>query len=242
MEIHRVFGHGATLGNTGSIASMPRTRATSPPAATRLVLIRHAVTAETGSVLSGRTPGIDLSEEGRAQAKEVGERLAGLPVAAVYASPIERTFQTAEAIAEPHDLDVRLLEGVVEADYGDWTGGKLVDLAKTDLWRTVQRAPSRATFPSGESIRAMQARAVDALDRVVDGHAGDLVVVVSHSDVIKAAAAHYLGTPLDLFQRLVVSPASVTSFAFVDGHAPVALSLNDAGSLSYLAPPGKEGS
>jgi len=212
------------------------------PGPTRLVLVRHAVTGETGSVLSGRTPGIDLSEEGRAQAKAVAERLADVPVDVVYASPIERTTQTAQAIADVHGLEVRPLEGVIEAEYGGWTGQKLSDLAKTELWKTVQRAPSRATFPDGESILAMQTRAVEALDAVVAAHPGEIVVVVSHSDVIKAAAAHYLGMPLDLFQRLVVAPASVTAFGFLPGMAPFALTVNDAGSLSFLAPPAKEAS
>jgi probable phosphoglycerate mutase len=207
------------------------------PAFTRLVLVRHAVTADTGSVLSGRTPGIDLSEEGRAQAKAVAERLAATRPAAVYASPIERTRQTAEAIAEPHGLPVTDLPGVIECEYGGWTGQKLGDLAKTDLWRVVQRAPSRASFPEGESIAAMQARAVEALDGVVAAHPGGVVVVVSHSDVIKAAAAHYAGMHLDLFQRIVISPASVTAFAFPGDGAPVLLTMNDAGSLDVLGPP-----
>lgn len=206
------------------------------PEATRLVLIRHAVTGETGSVLSGRTPGIELSEEGRAQAKQTAERLAGLPVAAVYTSPIERTRQTAEIVAEPHGLEVRALDGVIEADYGQWTGQKLGDLAKTDLWKTVQVAPSRAGFPDGETIRAMQARAVEALDGVVDAHRGELIAVVSHSDVIKAVVAHYAGLHLDLFQRLVVSPTSVTAFAFGAGGPPVLLTFNATGSLAFLAP------
>ena len=114
------------------------------PPATKLVLARHAVTAQTGPLLSGRAPGIDLSDKGKEQAAALGERLAALPIAAIYASPIERTTQTAEAVAAHHNLPVLPLPGVIEADYGEWTGGKISDLAKTDLWRTVQRAPSRA--------------------------------------------------------------------------------------------------
>ena len=137
------------------------------------------------------------------------------PVAAVYASPIERTTQTAEAVAARHGLAVKALPGVIEADYGEWTGGKLAELAKTDLWKTVQRAPSRARFPGGESLAEMQTRMVAALEAVVADHPGELVVVVSHADPIKAAIAHYTGVHLDLFQRIVVSPASVTAFAFI---------------------------
>ena len=128
------------------------------------MLVRHAVTAQTGPLLSGRTPGIDLSDKGVEQAEALGERLAALPIAAVYASPIERTTQTAERIARHHGLEVQPLPGVIEADYGEWTGGKIADLAKTDLWKTVQRAPSRARFPGGESIAEMQARMVAALE------------------------------------------------------------------------------
>lgn len=203
---------------------------------TLLALVRHAVIGDTGKVLSGRTPGLDLSEEGRAQAKAAGERLAAFPVTAVYASPIERTTQTAEAVAEPHDLSVEPLEGVVEGDYGDWMGRKLADLAKEDLWKVVQRTPSQMRFPGGESIPEMQARVVQALDDVVDRHRGEVAVVVSHFDPIKAAVAHYLGLALDLYQRIVVGPASVTMFAFPPAGAPVLLTLNNTEALDAFVP------
>jgi probable phosphomutase (TIGR03848 family) len=206
-----------------------------PPPSTVLLLARHAVTAETGSMLSGRKPGIDLSDKGREQANVLGERLAVLPIAAVYASPIERTMQTAQAVAEKHGLEVRELPGVLEADYGDWTGGKLGDLAKEDLWRTVQRAPSRARFPEGESLGEMQVRMVAALERVVADHPGEIVVVVSHADPIKSAIAHYNGTHLDHFQRIIVSPASVTVFQ-LSAHGAAMVKCNDTGSLEELIP------
>lgn len=218
---------------TGTAAPPP------PPPPTRLMLIRHAVTAQTGPLLSGRTPGIDLSDKGREQAKALGERLSKLPIAIVYASPIERTTQTAAAVAEHHGLEVQSLPGVLEADYGEWTGGKLSDLAKTDLWKTVQRSPSRARFPNGESLAEMQARMVVALEDVVARHHGQLVVVVSHADPIKAAIAHYTGVHLDLFQRIVVSPASVTVFELGE-HGAAMIKCNDTGSLDeLLAPPPK---
>jgi probable phosphoglycerate mutase len=208
---------------------------------THLVLVRHAVTAQTGPLLSGRTPGVDLSDTGREQADALGARMAGLPIDAVYASPIERTTQTAEAIARHHDLPVRRLDGVLEADYGEWTGQKIEELAKTDLWKVVQRTPSRVTFPGGEAMATMQSRMVAALEAVVAEHPGRLVVVVSHADPIKAAIAHYTGVHLDLFQRIVVSPASVTAFAF--GHHGVAMiKCNDTGGLDDLAPPAVEAS
>jgi probable phosphoglycerate mutase len=200
---------------------------------TKLVLVRHAVTPQTGPLLSGRKPGIDLSERGREQAARVGERLSGVPIAAVYASPIERTRQTAEAIAAHHPLEVRVLDGVIEADYGEWTGGAIVDLAKTDLWKTVQHAPSRARFPGGESIAGMQSRMVAALEGVVADHRGEVVVVVSHADPIKAAIAHFTGVHLDLFQRVVVSPASVTVLELGPFGAAL-VTCNDTGSLEEL--------
>jgi probable phosphomutase (TIGR03848 family) len=206
------------------------------PPVSRLVLARHAVTAQTGPLLSGRLPGIDLSDEGRRQADALADRLSGLPVAAVYASPIERTTQTAQSVAARHQLDVRALDGVLEADYGEWTGQKLAELAKTDLWKVVQRAPSRARFPGGESLAAMQARMVAALDAVVAAHPGELVVVVSHADPIKAAVAHYTGVHLDLFQRIMISPASVTTFVFSE-HGVALLKCNDTGTLDELQPP-----
>jgi probable phosphomutase (TIGR03848 family) len=200
------------------------------------VLVRHAVTAQTGPLLSGRAPGIDLSDDGRAQAEALGTRVADLPIDVVYASPIERTTQTAEAIARHHELPVLRLDGVLEADYGEWTGQQLADLAKTDLWKVVQRTPSRATFPGGEAMATMQTRMVAALEAVVVDHPGQLVVVVSHADPIKAAIAHYTGVHLDLFQRIVVSPASVTAFAF--GHHGVAMiKCNDTGGLDDLRLP-----
>jgi probable phosphoglycerate mutase len=125
---------------------------------------------------------------------------------------------------------------VLEADYGEWTGQKLEDLVKTDLWKVVQRAPSRAVFPGGEGLAAMQSRMVAALELVVLDHPGQLVVVVSHADPIKAAIAHYTGVHLDLFQRIMVSPASVTAFAFT-AHGVAMLKCNDTGTLDELRPP-----
>lgn len=226
-----------------STAPAPDTAAEAAPAeiepalskAVRLLLARHAVTAQTGPMLTGRAPGVDLSDEGRRQAEALGERLAGLPVAVVYASPIERTMQTAGAVAVRHGLEVHVLEGVLEADYGEWTGGRIADLAKTDLWKVVQRSPSRARFPGGESLPEMQTRMVAALEVVVARHPGELVVVVSHADPIKAAIAHFTGVHLDLFQRVVVSPASVTVFE-LGPHGVAMLKCNDTGSLDELMP------
>lgn len=224
-----------TIDAVTSAEPTPSSNGEQPPASTTLVLVRHAVTAQTGPLLSGRAPGIALSETGVRQAEDAGARLAALPVRAVYASPIERTRQTAQHIADHHGLEVQELEGVIEADYGEWTGGKIADLAKTDLWKTVQVIPSRARFPNGESIAEMQSRMVVALETVVATHPGELIVVVSHADPIKAAIAHFTGVHLDLFQRIVVSPASVTVFQ-LGPHGSVLVKCNDTGSLDELVP------
>jgi probable phosphomutase (TIGR03848 family) len=205
------------------------------PGPTTLVLVRHAVTPQTGPILSGRAPGIDLSELGHDQARAAGARLAGVPIAAIYASPIERTQQTAEHIAAHHDVAVSTLDGVIEADYGDWTGGKLEDLARTDLWKVVQRQPSRVRFPNGESMAEMQTRMVAALEEIVTRHPGETVVVVSHADPIKAAIAHFTGVHLDLFQRITVSPASITVLS-VGAHGVTLMTCNDTGTLTDLLP------
>lgn len=204
-----------------------------PP--TRLILVRHAVTAHTGAILSGRMSGIDLSDRGREQAEATARRLAPVPISAVYASPITRTQQTAAAIAAHHGLSVTRLDGVIEAEYGDWTGGEIKDLARTNEWKIVQIAPSRARFPGGESIREMQARTVAALDDRVVAHAHETFVVVSHADPIKSAIAHYTGVHLDLFQRVHVSPASVTVLEF-HAFGVMLTKCNDTGSLDELVP------
>jgi len=225
-----------TVAPTESEASADDATKPEPPKApTRLVLVRHAVTAQTGPLLSGRTPGIDLSEKGVGQAEATAQRLAKLSIAAVYASPIERTTQTAQQIAAHHALEVQPLPGVVEADYGDWTGGKISELAKTDEWKVVQVAPSRARFPNGESITEMQSRMIATLDDVVARHPHETVVVVSHADPIKSAIAHYSGMHLDLFQRVHVSPASVTVFDF-HAYGVMMVKCNDTGGLDDLLP------
>ena len=201
----------------------------------RLLLLRHATTEQTGKRLSGWTPGVHLGQQGLEEARALAERLAPLEIHAVYSSPLERCTETAAAVAEPHGLKVETIEDLGEVRYGDWTGKELKELAKTSLWRLVQFHPSGARFPEGESIHEMQTRAVLACERLRAAHPGETVAVCSHADVIKAVVAHYLGTHLDLFQRLVVGTASLTALGF--GPVPHLLRLNDSGLISDLAPP-----
>jgi probable phosphoglycerate mutase len=205
-----------------------------------VLLVRHGQTPTTGKVLPGRTAGLHLAEAGRAQAETVALRIAAMhngtgKVAAVYSSPLERTRETAAPIAKALGVRVRRNRGLLEADFGDWTGKELKRLAKLPEWRTVQRNPSGFRFPGGESFTEMQTRICGAIDDLRAAHPGQTVVAVSHADPIKAAVAHAMGTPLDLFQRIVVSPCSVSAILYgLEG--PVVLAVNSTGDLASLAP------
>jgi probable phosphomutase (TIGR03848 family) len=207
---------------------------------TTLVLIRHATNDWVRKgLLAGWTPGVHLNEEGRAQAQALGQRLADSELDAIYSSPLERAMETAEAVAAPHGLEVRVHEGIGEVRYGEWNGRPLRELAKKPLWRSVQLYPSGTRFPDGETIGEMQARVVAALDEIRAEHRRGVVAAVAHADVIKAAVAFYVGVPLDLFQRIVVSPASVTVVAF-GPFGPYLLRLNDNGELKLERPKARE--
>ena len=194
-----------------------------------VLFVRHGQTPTTGSVLPGRAPGLHLSPDGVEQARRVAQRLAGLDrIKAVYASPMERTVETAAPIARACKLRMRRSPGLVECDFGRWTGRKLQSLRRCEEWTTVQRHPSGFRFPGGESFAEMQARALEAVSAISARHAGETVVAVSHADVIKAIAAAAAGTPLDLFQRIVISPCSVTAIAY-QPTGPMLLTVNNTG-------------
>ena len=188
--------------------------------------MRHGETPTTGTVLPGRAPGLHLSDRGRVQAERVAERLAGLPVDAIYSSPLERTRETAEPTAACTGLEVNEDAGLIECDFGEWTGAALAELAGLPQWQTVQHSPSAFRFPNGESFTQMQARMVGTLEVLCTAHAGGVVVCFSHADPIKAAVAHALGTHLDLFQRIVISPGSVSAISYAEGQAPAVLMVN----------------
>lgn len=215
-------------------------RATTSPPPTLVLLVRHGQTPTTGKVLPGRAPGLHLADQGQQQAETVARRIAAVQtdkrkVAAIYASPLERTQETARPIARALGLRVRGNVGLLEADFGDWTGVQLKKLAKLPEWRTVQRNPSGFRFPAGESFTEMQARICGAIQKLRLAHPGETVVAVSHADPIKAAVAQAMGTHLDLFQRIVVSPCSVSAILYgTDG--PLVLAVNSTGELSALAP------
>ena len=200
---------------------------------TQLLLIRHGLTDWVGQRLAGWTPGIHLSQEGRQQAATLAQRLASLPIDAIYASPLERTVETAEAIAASHSLSVQLRENLGEVRIGEWTGRAIEDLAKTEEWLAIRFYPSGVAIPGGETMHEMQARAVAELDAIRRAHPGATVAIVSHADVIKAAVAHYIGLHLDLFQRLVVYPTSLTAFQF-NKFGPHLVLFNDSGTIDVL--------
>ena len=206
------------------------------PKPTLVLLVRHGHTPTTGKLLPGRAKGLHLSDDGRKQAQVVADRIATLPkVDAVYASPLERTRETAAPIAKAHGMRVRPDKRLLEVDVGEWTGWELKKAAKTEEWKTVQQRPSAFRFPGGESFLEMQGRIVDAIERIRAGHPGGTVVAVSHADPIKAAAADAVGTPLDLFQRIVISPCSITAILYGDS-SPIALTVNSTGDLKALSP------
>ncbi len=216
-----------------------RARTAKPPAPTTVLLVRHGTTPTTGKVLPGRAPGLHLADKGRRQAEVVAERIAALPEkrlpTAVYASPLERTAETAAPIARALGLRVRTERGLIECDVGAWTGRSLKRLSRQRDWWSVQRWPTGFRFPEGESFGDLSARTMDALVRLVHRHPGETIVAVSHADPIKAAVASAMGVPLDLFQRLVVSPCSVSAIVFTPG-GPMVLCVNSTADLTELVP------
>jgi len=209
-----------------------------------LILARHGrTTANATGVLAGRSKGVHLDDRGVEQAVAAGERLAGLPLAAVVTSPLERCRETAKEIASRQSEPLKPVSerGIVECDYGEWTGHELKTLAKEPLWKTVQQHPSAAEFPGGESMVAMSARAVAAVRRwdarIEAEHGPDAVwVAVSHGDIIKAVLADALGIHLDAFQRIVVDPASLSVVRYTPLRPFVMSSNTTAGDLSHLRP------
>ncbi|QLH20778.1 histidine phosphatase family protein [Streptomyces sp. Rer75] len=207
-----------------------------------LILVRHGrSTANTAGVLAGWTPGVALDERGTAQAAELPGRLARLPLAAAVTSPLQRCQETlAPLLAARPDLPTHTEERIGECHYGDWSGRKLAELADEPLMNIVQQHPSAAAFPGGESMRAMQARAVDAVRdwnaRIEGEYGADATYLMcSHGDIIKAIVADALGLHLDLFQRISVEPCSVTAIRYTPTR-PFVVRLGDTGDFAGLAP------
>jgi len=206
-----------------------------------VLVVRHGLTASTGTALTGWMPGVVLDDRGRAQARALGTRLAGVPLDAIISSPLDRCRQTAEAIAAAHEgppLTVQLDERVGECHYGEWTGQPLKKLAKEPLWRVVQAHPSAVRFPGGESMLGMQDRAVGAVRDWNERLGREAVYVIcSHGDVIKSILADSLGMHLDMCQRIQVDPCSLSVIRYTPLR-PFVLRMNDiAGDVSGLKRP-----
>lgn len=207
------------------------------PKPTRVLFVRHGRTPTTGAVLPGRAPGLHLAEAGVAQAEAAAARLAGIKgVEAVYASPMERTRETARPIGKALGLKVKVDKGLLEADFGEWTGAELAKLRKLREWKAVQHHPSGFRFPGGESFAEMQSRIVGTTRRLCAAHPGATIVLVSHADPIKAALNEALGSHLDAFQRIVVSPCSISVVAYGDTGTMVLATNTTSGDLSGLVP------
>ena len=194
---------------------------------TTFLFIRHALCDPVGRSIAGRAPGVHLNASGRAEAEALAKRLSGLRMAAVYSSPLERALETADPIAALQGLRTQIAPGFTEIDFGEWTGKTLAELDHLPEWKAFNSFRSGARIPNGESTGDVLARALAELDRLGKAHSGpgELVGVVSHGDVLRAVIAHFLGIPADLFQRIELSPASVSVLSLED-QGPRLLVLN----------------
>ena len=204
----------------------------------RLILIRHALTDVTGRLLTGRLAGYHLNEQGQRQAKDLGNTLRTVNLHAIYASPLERTQQTADAIAQHQRRlstqtdQVRPHPGLFEVDYGDWSGRSLASLTRLRAWKTVTTSPARMRFPGGESLTEAQQRAVATCEELAQRHRRRILALVTHADIVKLVVSYYLGQPLDLFGRVTVAPASVTVVDLPPQSPPRVVTLNSNGDPS----------
>lgn len=201
---------------------------------TYILLIRHGENDWVGTDrLAGRSPDVYLNEKGRQQAQELAQLLQDQPINAIYSSPLDRCLQTAQPLADLLNLSVQREAGVLEVDYGEWQAGHLKELAKLPAWQLVQHYPSTFRFPKGETLREVQSRAIGAIEQIRDAHPNQVVAIFSHGDVIRTTIAHYLGTPLDLFQRVSISTASISTLVFFD-QIPSVLGVNYRPILAKL--------
>ncbi|CAG0928885.1 alpha-ribazole phosphatase [Thermoflexales bacterium] len=205
---------------------------------TTLILIRHGHTDWADKKLAGWLPDVHLSDQGKQQAEELPQRLAALNITAIYSSPLERTLETAQPLAKARGLRIHKVADLGEVKFGEWQGQTLKVLSHKKEWKIVQAAPSTFQFPDGESFRETQSRAVGAIEKIVAGHAQDTVVAFSHGDVIKLIVAYYSGIALDNFQRIAISPASISVIELGPVGARLGR-LNDTGPLQNHQQPKK---
>jgi probable phosphoglycerate mutase len=194
---------------------------------TTFLLVRHALCDPVGRAIAGQASGVHLNAAGKTEADRLGSRLADLAISAIYSSPLERALETAAPVAARHCLEVVPSPGLIEIDFGDWTGRSLAELDGVPEWKTFNAFRSGTRIPGGESMAEVLARALLDVDRIRKVHSAPnaLVVLVSHGDVLRALVAHFLGISLDLFQRLELGPASVSVLSLRHG-TPRLLLLN----------------
>ena len=196
-------------------------------------LIRHASCSGLGQTLWGRTPGVCLNETGKLQAQRVAERFGGMTLQAIYSSPLERALETAETIARSMNLEVTKNPAFDEINFGEWTGKSFDTLSSDESWRRFNRDRSTTRIPGGESFLEVQTRVVTGLERLSSQHTNARVAIVSHADVIKAAVGYFTATPIDLLQRIEISPCSVSVVA-MDKDSVRVLTINNRCELDHL--------
>lgn len=201
---------------------------------TTLLLIRHGENNMVGKRLAGRLPNVHLNEKGKQQARQVAQALGKAPVKAIYSSPLERAVETAEPLAQALNLPIHIAPGLIELAYGKWQGKTLKQLVRYRLWKVVQEKPSEMRFPQGESFIEVQQRAIAEVERIVASHEeDDLVACFSHGDIIRLLVAHFLGVPLDLFQRVSADPASITVLHIDKKGCPRLVHINQVLSFEF---------
>lgn len=201
---------------------------------TTILLIRHGENDMVGKRLAGRLPNVHLNERGKRQALQVAEALRSAPIKAIYSSPLERAVETADPLAQALELPIQLAPGVIELAYGDWQGKTLKQLGRYKLWKVVQEKPSEMRFPNGESFIEVQNRAVAEIERIAAAHdEKDLVAIFSHGDIIRLAVAHFLGMPLDVFQRVASNPASISVISIDKKGRPFVAHVNQVLTFEF---------
>jgi probable phosphoglycerate mutase len=200
---------------------------------TIFLLIRHSVHLMGGETIAGRIPDLHLSPQGKLQAERLAERLQSVPIKAIYCSPITRTQETAQPLAERFRLPVQICHDIQEINYGDWTGKKLDELRPIEKWKQWNSFRSGTRIPNGETMLEIQTRMVSRMQRLREQHPNEVVALVSHGDLIKAAVAYYMGVHLDMFQRMEISPASVSIVGITD-YGPWVLCVNNTNDLDEL--------
>lgn len=202
---------------------------------TTILLIRHGHTDLVGNTLAGRSTGVHLSPQGQREVADLVRRIRTLAISGIFSSPLERTRETARPLADALGLDVQIREGLIEIDYGQWTGRKTSSLKEDPIWIRYNRFRSSTRIPGGELFPEVQVRVVETLEGLRTAHPEKTLAVISHGDVIRVALAHYLGMHLDLIARLTIHPASVSGLQLSD-FSPEILFMNRGPGSQVLGP------